>query len=322
MLRDFAGNLFSRRVAKTQGKTGSIEMTAQSKMAKQIKRVEKIVTPPPRHWVGDGFNVHGFFPHGPLTGKRMSPFFLLDYNAVTNFPPREEPFGVGPHPHRGFETVTIAYKGKVEHHDSRGGGGVIEEGDVQWMTAGSGLLHKEFHEQEYNREGGPFQMVQLWVNLPAKDKMRSAKFQAISYAEMGRVALGSGGEVEIIAGEFGGVKGPATTFTPVHLYNLKPKRGEKIELSFPSGYTTAILAIEGSAVINGTEKLSVNNLALLEREGEESSVEALEDGIFLVMSGEPIDEPIAQYGPFLMNTQAEIAQAIDDYQQGKFGFLE
>jgi quercetin 2,3-dioxygenase len=297
-------------------------MTAQSKKATQIKQVERIVVPPPRHWVGDGFNVHGFFPHGPLTGKRVSPFFLLDYNALINFPPREEPFGVGPHPHRGFETVTIAYKGKVEHHDSRGGGGIIGEGDVQWMTAGSGLLHKEYHEQEYNREGGPFQMVQLWVNLPAKDKMTPPKYQAITNGEMGRVALPNGGEVEIIAGEFGEVKGPATTFTPVHLYNLKPKKGERIELSFPSGYTTAVLAIEGSALLNGTEKLSVNNLALLERDGGTFTVEALEEGTFLVMSGEPINEPIAQYGPFLMNTQAEIAQAIDDYQQGKFGYLQ
>jgi len=240
---------------------------------------------------------------------------------LTDFPPREEPFGVGPHPHRGFETVTIAYKGKVEHHDSRGGGGIIGEGDVQWMTAGSGLLHKEFHEQEYNREGGPFQMVQLWVNLPAKDKMTTPKYQAITNAEMGRVALGKGGEVEIIAGEFEGVKGPATTFTPVHLYNLKPKKGEKIELAFPSGYTTAMLAINGSALINGTEKLSLNNLAMFGRDGEEFTVEALEDGIFLLMSGEPLNEPIAQYGPFLMNTQAEIAEAIDDYRQGKFGYL-
>jgi len=297
-------------------------MTAQSKMATNIKKVERIVAPPPAHWVGDGFNVHGFFPHGPLTGKRMSPFFLLDYNQLTEFPPREEPFGVGPHPHRGFETVTIAYKGKVAHHDSRGGGGVIGEGDVQWMTAGSGLLHKEYHEQEYNRAGGPFQVVQLWVNLPAKDKMTTPKYQAITNAEMGRAALSDGGEVEIIAGEFGGVKGPATTFTPVHLYNLKPKKGETVELSFPAGYTTALIAVEGSALINGTEKLPLNNLALLERDGETFTVEALEDGIFLVMSGEPIDEPIAQYGPFLMNTQAEIAQAIDDYRQGKFGYLD
>jgi len=296
-------------------------MKTETKRTTAIKTLEKIIAPPPKHWVGDGFNVHGFFPHGPLTGERMSPFFLLDYNALTNFPPREEPFGVGPHPHRGFETVTIAYKGKVEHHDSRGGGGIIGEGDVQWMTAGSGLLHKEFHEQEYNREGGPFQMVQLWVNLPAKDKMTTPKYQAITNAEMGRVALGKGGEVEIIAGEFEGVKGPAITFTPVHLYNLKPKKGEKIELAFPSGYTTAMLAINGSALINGTEKLSLNNLAMFGRDGEEFTVEALEDGIFLLMSGEPLNEPIAQYGPFLMNTQAEIAEAIDDYRQGKFGYL-
>ena len=286
-----------------------------------MKKVERIVAPPPKHWVGDGFNVHGFLPRGPLHAERMSPFYLLDYNALTEFPPREQPFGVGPHPHRGFETVTIAYKGKVAHHDSRGGGGVIGEGDVQWMTAGSGLLHKEYHEQEYNRQGGPFQMVQLWVNLPARDKMTEPKYQAITNAEMGPVGLPLGGEVEIIAGEFGGVKGPATTFTPVHLYNLKLKKGEAIDLSFPAGYTTALLAIEGSALLNGEEKLPLNSLALLEQEGEEFRVAALEDGVFLLMSGEPLNEPIAQYGPFLMNTQAEIAQAIDDYQQGKFGYL-
>jgi redox-sensitive bicupin YhaK (pirin superfamily) len=189
------------------------------------------------------------------------------------------------------------------------------------MTAGSGLLHKEYHELEYNRAGGLFQMVQLWVNLPAKDKMTEPKYQAITNAEMGRVSLPQGGEVEIIAGEFEGVSGPAYTFTPVHLYNLKPKQGETIKLSFPSGYTTAMLAIEGSAVINGDKKLPTNNLALFGREGEEITVEALEDGIFLVMSGEPLNEPIAQYGPFLMNTNAEIAQAIDDYRNGKFGNL-
>ena len=224
---------------------GDKEMKAEKKLETNIKKVEKIVAPPPKHWVGDGFNVHGFFPHGPLTGERMSPFFLLDYNSLVDFPPREKPFGVGPHPHRGFETVSIAYRGKVAHHDSRGGGGVIGEGDVQWMTAGSGLLHKEYHEEEYNKQGGPFQMVQLWVNLPAKDKMTTPKYQAITNSEMGRVALPQGGEVEIIAGEYGGVKGPAATFSPVHLYNLKPKAGEKIDLKFPAGYTTAILAIEG-----------------------------------------------------------------------------
>jgi redox-sensitive bicupin YhaK (pirin superfamily) len=288
---------------------------------KNIKKVERIVSPPPRHWVGDGFNVSGFFPHGPLSAERMSPFFLLDYNAKMHFAPREMPYGVGPHPHRGFETVTIAYKGKVAHHDSRGGGGVIGEGDVQWMTAGSGLLHKEYYEKEFSRTGGEFQMVQLWVNLPAKDKMTEPKYQAITNAEMGRVALPGGGEVEIIAGEFYGTKGPATTFTPVHLFNLKPKKGETVEFDLPAGYTTAILAIEGSAVINDSEKLPVNNLALFERDGETITLEAAEDGIFLVMSGEPLNEPIAQYGPFLMNTQLELAQAIEDYRAGKFGYL-
>jgi len=288
---------------------------------KNIKKVEVIVAPPPRHWVGDGFNVSGFFPNGPLSAERMSPFFLLDYNAKMRVIPREEPYGVGAHPHRGFETVTIAYKGKVAHHDSRGGGGVIGEGDVQWMTAGSGLLHKEFYEQEFSRTGGDFQMVQLWVNLPAKDKMTEPKYQAITNAEMGRVTLPDGGEVEVIAGEFAGTKGPATTFTPVHLFNLKPKKGETVEFELPAGYTTAILAVEGSAVINGGDKLPENNLALFERDGEAITIEAAEDGIFLVMSGEPIDEPIAQYGPFVMNTQLELAQAIEDYRSGKFGYL-
>lgn len=294
----------------------------KAKISGFVKRVERIVAPPPRHWVGDGFDVHGFFPHGPLTGSRMSPFFLLDYNALTNFPPREQPFGVGPHPHRGFETVTIAYRGKVAHHDSRGGGGVIGEGDVQWMTAGSGLLHKEYHEQEYNRQGGPFQMVQLWVNLPAKDKMTEPKYQAITNAEMGRVKLPGGGEVEIIAGEFAGVKGPATTFSPVHLYNLKLKTGETGELDYPAGYTTAILAVEGSAMLNGVETLPTDHLALFERDGEHITVTAVDDSVLLVMSGEPLNEPIAQYGPFLMNTQEEIVQAIHDYQSGKFGHLD
>lgn len=294
----------------------------KAKVSAVTKKVERIVAPPPRHWVGDGFNVHGFFPHGPLTGARMSPFFLLDYNALTEFPPREEPFGVGPHPHRGFETVTIAYKGKVAHHDSRGNGGVIGEGDVQWMTAGSGLLHKEYHEQEYNRQGGPFQMVQLWVNLRAKDKMTEPKYQAITNAEMGRVKLPGGGEVEIIAGEFAGVKGPASTFSPVHLYNLKLKKGETLELDYPAGYTTAILAIEGSATFNGVETLATDHLALFQREGEHITVTAVEDSVLLVMSGEPLNEPIAQYGPFLMNTQEEIVQAIHDFQSGKFGQLD
>jgi len=296
-------------------------MTAVSEKAKQMRSIERIVAPPPVHWVGDGFRVHGFLPHGPLNAERMSPFFLLDYNSKYNFPPSTNLLGVGPHPHRGFETVTIAYRGKVAHHDSRGGGGVIGEGDVQWMTAGSGLLHKEYHEEQFNREGGEFQMVQLWVNLPAKDKMTEPKYQAITNAEMGRFDLPEGGYVEVIAGEYNGVKGPATTFSPVHLYNLKPKAGTSLTLSFPSHYTTAVLAIEGSATINGEKELPTNNLAVFENDGEEFTVAADDDSILLLMAGEPLNEPIAQYGPFLMNTNAEIAQAIDDFNRGTFGHL-
>ncbi|MGH7782452.1 MAG: pirin family protein, partial [Candidatus Binatia bacterium] len=250
------------------------------------------------------------------------PFFLLDYNAKMNFPPSTNLLGVGPHPHRGFETVTIAYKGKVAHHDSRGGGGVIGEGDVQWMTAGGGILHKEYHEEEFNRSGGEFQMVQLWVNLPAKDKMTEPRYQAITNSEMGRVPVAGGGVIEIIAGEFEGIKGPASTFSPVHLYNLKPKAGAMIDLKFPASYTTAALMIEGSAKVNGQHDLPVNNFALFKDDGDTISFEATEDSIILVMSGEPLNEPIASYGPFLMNTREEIEQAIDDFQSGKFGYLE
>ncbi|MGH9947832.1 MAG: pirin family protein [Pyrinomonadaceae bacterium] len=296
-------------------------MKTETKRMTAKKTVERIVAPPPAHWVGNGFEVNGFFPHGPLTGERMSPFFLLDYNAKKDLPPSNIEHGVGPHPHRGFETVTIAYHGRIAHHDSRGGGGVIGEGDVQWMTAGSGLLHKEYHEVEFNRTGGAFQMVQLWVNLPAKDKMTEPRYQAITNAEMGRAPLESGGFVEVIAGEFAGVNGPAATHTPIHLFNVKAKKGTTVNLNFPSHYTTAILAIEGTALLNGKENLPQDHFALFAYDGEEVTLTAEDDGVFLVLSGEPLNEPIAQYGPFLMNTQAEIAKAIDDYRQGKFGYL-
>ena len=294
-----------------------------NKMAAKTKSVEQIIVPPPTHWVGDGFKVHGFFPNQFLSGTRMSPFYLLDYNSKYNFSPSANLLGVGAHPHRGFETVTIAYKGKVQHHDSTGGGGIIGEGDVQWMTAGSGILHKEYHEEEFNRSGGEFQMVQLWVNLPAKDKMTEPKYQAITNAEIGRYELpDDGGEVEVIAGEFNGTQGTATTFTPVHLYNLKLKKGASVKLDFPAHYTTAMLMIEGEARINETEAAPTDNLVLFKRDGEEILVEAETDSVILVMSGEPIEEPIAAYGPFLMNTQEEISQAFEDFQSGKFGYLE
>lgn len=296
-------------------------MKTETKRTTATKSVEKIIAPPPAHWVGNGFEVNGFFPNNVLTGERMSPFYLLDYNAKKTLPPSSVMHGVGPHPHRGFETVTIAYHGRIAHHDSFGGGGVIGEGDVQWMTAGSGLLHKEYHEEEFNRTGGDFQMVQLWVNLPAKDKMTEPRYQAITNDAMGRAPLDNGGYVEIIAGEYAGVKGPAGTHTPIHLYNVKAKEGTTVNLNFPEHFTTAILAIEGNATLNGSQKLPTNHLALFTNDGEEITLTAEDDGTFLVLSGEPLNEPIAQYGPFLMNTQREIAEAIDDYRNGKFGYL-
>lgn len=287
-----------------------------------IKTIETIIAPPPPHMVGDGFRVHNFFPNNVIDKKRMSPFFLLDYNSKVEFSPREEPRGVGVHPHRGFETVTIAYHGQVAHHDSGGNSGVIREGDVQWMTAASGLLHKEYHEKEFSRKGGLFQMVQLWVNLPAKYKMSPPKYQEITNSMMGRYDLpGDKGVVEIIAGEFNGVKGAASTFTPLQVYNAKLKKGAVLEMDFPSFYNTGILMVEGSASINNTAA-PADHFVLFKNDGEKIQITASEDTILLVLSGEPIDEPIAQYGPFLMNTWAEVEQAINDVSAGKFGVLE
>ncbi|MCC6818086.1 MAG: pirin family protein, partial [Bacteroidia bacterium] len=201
-----------------------------------IKKIESILPPPAPHMVGDGFRVHNFIPSTlPLSMERMSPFIMMDYNSKINFPAREHPRGVGVHPHRGFETVTIAYKGKVAHHDSSGNSGIIGEGDVQWMTAASGVLHKEYHEQEFSRNGGEFQMVQLWINLPAKDKMSAPKYQAIENDSMGKFILEDGlSFVEIIAGNYKDIKGPADTFTPVHMMNAKLKSGSKVEFNFPA----------------------------------------------------------------------------------------
>ena len=253
----------------------------------------------------------------------MSPFLLLDYNAKVNFPPSETPRGVGVHPHRGFETVTIAYKGKVAHHDSSGGGGVISEGDVQWMTAASGILHKEFHEEGYSKKGGDFQMVQLWVNLPAKDKMSKPKYQAIKNEEMTRLELeNNAGTLEIIAGSYGNAKGTATTFTPINLFNAYLKKGADISFGFAESDNTALLVIEGSITINGTDKAPKDHFVLFTNKGEDFTVRADEDALGLVLSGQPIDEPIASYGPFVMNTDEEIMQAVKDFQSGKFGYLD
>ncbi|SHG99331.1 pirin family protein [Pedobacter caeni] len=288
-------------------------------MEANIKQVSAVLNPPAPHMVGDGFRVHNFFPKGHKL--KMSPFFLLDYNSKIEFSARNEPRGVGVHPHRGFETVTIAYHGAVAHHDSAGNSGIIQPGDVQWMTAASGILHKEHHEEMFSKKGGPFQMVQLWVNLPAKDKMSKPKYQALCHGSIARHQL-EHGTVEVIAGEYLGTKGSASTFTPIHVYNLRLNKNGKAPFSFPSGYNTAFVVIEGKIRVNDKEEAKTDQLVHFKNEGEQIQIEALEDSTVLILSGEPINEPIAQYGPFLMNKPEEIQQAIADYNQGKFGYLE
>lgn len=276
------------------------------------------------HWVGDGFRVHNFIPSSyHLEMERMNPFILLDYNSKFTFPPSEVPRGVGVHPHRGFETVTIAFKGKVQHHDSTGAGGIIGEGDVQWMTAASGVLHKEYHEREWSREGGVFQMVQLWVNLPAKDKMGPPKYQSIENSKIPRYSLWeNGSEVGIIAGEYKGVMGAASTYSPIHMFNVRLVKGDEAEFSFPAGYNTVLLAVEGSFFVNESEEVETDHLALMANDGEDFRVRATDDAVILVLSGEPFNEPIAAHGPFVMNTRLEIVQAFEDFNRGKFGYLE
>jgi redox-sensitive bicupin YhaK (pirin superfamily) len=254
--------------------------------------------------------------------QRMDPFIMLDYNSKFHFEASATPRGVGVHPHRGFETVTIAYKGKVAHRDSSGGGGVIEEGDVQWMTAASGVLHKEFHEESWARQGGDFHMVQLWVNLPAKDKMSQPKYQALTRGNLGRVALPGGGELDVVAGKYQNVQGPASTFTPIHLFNLRLPQGADAGFSFPARYNTALLVAEGSVLVNGETKVPTDHFVVFRNDGEDFRIEAPEAALVLVMSGEPIGEPIAARGPFVMNTTEELMQAYEDFQAGKFGKLE
>jgi len=293
-------------------------------METHYKSIEAILPPPSFHMVGDGFRVHNFFPSQPKIGmKGMSPFFLLDYGSKWLVPPSDSPKGVGVHPHRGIETVTVAYKGKVAHHDSAGNSGIIGEGDVQWMTAGGGVLHKEYHEKEFSKKGGVFQMVQLWVNLPARDRMTPAKYQAIENKNMTKFILDDGkSNVELIAGEYKGINGPATTFSPLNLFNARLAESAKADFTFNKNFNTGMLVIEGEIKINNARTAPEDNFILFGHDGEDIIIEALKDSLILVLSGEPIDEPIASYGPFVMNTETEIKKAYEDYYNGKFGYLE
>jgi redox-sensitive bicupin YhaK (pirin superfamily) len=287
-----------------------------------MKKIIGIYTSPRPHWVGDGFPVRTLFSYDNL-GKHISPFLLLDHAGPAEFSPTEQRRGVGQHPHRGFETVTIVYSGEVEHRDSTGAGGVIGPGDVQWMTAGAGIIHEEFHSEAFSRRGGSLEMVQLWVNLPARDKSAPAGYQSILASDIPNVALkGQAGSLRLIAGEFAGQHGPARTFTPMDVWDIRLNSGATTTLDLHAGRNTALVVLRGTVQVNGQERVQTGQLALFEREGEALSLQAEGDAIVLLLSGEPIDEPIVGHGPFVMNSEAEIHQAFVDFQSGRFGRMQ
>lgn len=288
-----------------------------------MKKIKGILAQPGQAgMVGDGFRVYNYFPNGYHIRHEMSPFLMLDYNPAFTFGPTTKPRGVDVHPHRGFETVTIAWKGAISHHDSAGNSGTIYPGDVQWMTAASGILHKEYHEKEFARNGGEFQMAQLWINLPKKDKMSAPKYQGITAEQIPNAALeNNGGTVRVIAGDYNGQKGAASTFTPINVWDIRLHAGGKLETKIPASHNTGILVIQGSIGVNGQEA-HTNDFVLFAAQGEEINITTTEETILLLLSGEPISEPVAHYGPFVMNTQQELVEAIDDFNNGKFGYLD
>ena len=285
-----------------------------------IKKVKGIFESGSTHWVGDGFHVRNLFPSNGLEDE-ISPFLMLDYAGPTIFPPADQPRGVGEHPHRGFETVTIVYQGSLEHHDSGGNAGAIGPGDVQWMTAGSGVVHQEKQTPQFAKDGGTMEMVQLWVNLPKAHKMTPPRYQTLLADQIPTVDLaGEGGYARVIAGELNGAKGPASTFTPVHVYDVRLKSGQQADLALPAGFHTAVVLLKGSLLVNSSDRLEGEaKLALLDAAGDRVSLQARQDTTALVLSGEPIREPVASYGPFVMNTREELMQAVEDYRAGRMG---
>ena len=283
-----------------------------------MKQLHRITHTDESHWVGDGFPVRTLFSYNTPDAE-VSPFLMLDYAGPAEFSPAAKPRGVGLHPHRGFETVTILYQGEVEHHDTAGNGGLIGPGDVQWMTAAKGLLHEEMHSAAFTRQGGTFEAIQLWVNLPAQYKMIAPHYQSITDNQIPVVRLDEkGGVVRVIAGNYQGAKGPANTYTPINLWDLRLPAGQTVELDIPEDYTTMLFALKGSVKINNSATMNDVELAFFERLGKTITLAALKDATLLVMNGEPIDEPIAGYGPFVMNTEEEIRQAIEDFNAGRF----
>lgn len=283
------------------------------------KKVRSINKAGSSHWVGDGFPVQNFFPSTGIDND-INPFLMLDYAGPAHFDPSQKPHGVGEHPHRGFETVTIAYKGSVEHKDSAGNQGTIHPGDVQWMTAGSGVVHEEMHEREFSKKGGEFEMIQLWVNLPKAHKMTNPRYQTLLNSDIPKVNLDQNGSVaRIIAGRLNETMGPANTFTPVSLIDLNLAAGSRIELPVETGFNTAFLFMNGSVKIADASVSDQARLLLMDTAGDTIVLEAIKDSSLLLMAGRPINEPVASYGPFVMNTKEEIFQAIQDFQSGKMG---
>jgi redox-sensitive bicupin YhaK (pirin superfamily) len=286
-----------------------------------MKRVLGVYGNPHQHWVGDGFPVRSIFSQGSL-GDAVSPFLLLDYAGPAVFKPADQPRGVGQHPHRGFETVTIVYEGEVEHRDSTGRGGVIGPGDVQWMTAGAGILHEEFHSRSYSRSGGPFRMIQLWVNLPAKHKSTAPGYQSISSGEIPVVSLPEeGGQVRVIAGTYSEAKGPAHTFSPINVWDVKLNKDSTATLAIPEGHTSMAVVLSGKITANRTQTVDEAEMVLFEREGDSITISANSDATMLVLTGEPINEPVVWHGPFVMNSEEEIERAIADFRSGRFGVI-
>lgn len=285
-----------------------------------MKTVAHIHPAPPKHWVGDGFYVSSMFNYNQ-TGRNLDPFLLMDYASPQEFAPNFDRNlrGVGEHPHRGFETVTIAYQGEVEHKDSHGGGGVIGTGGVQWMTAGSGLMHQEYHSENFSKTGGMFEMVQLWVNLPAKDKMTAPKYQAIDSDDIPVVDLNGHGIARIIAGDFDGTKGTASTFSPINLWDIRLNADGEYDFVVPETHNLLILILDGTVLVNDDKIARPNELVSFEKGGDTVKLSANNDAKILILSGEPLNEPVVGYGPFVMNTKDEINTAISDLRSGKFG---
>jgi len=280
-----------------------------------------VYQPGSTHMVGDGFPVRNLFPSNDLD-REVSPFLMLDYAGPQYFSATDHPRGVGEHPHRGFETVTIVYEGVLAHRDSAGHAGVIGPGDVQWMTAASGVVHEEFHEKEFAKKGGTLHAIQLWINLPRASKMSAPRYQTILNADIPAINLdGGAGQLRVIAGSYLGHKGPARTFTPVELYDLQLKAGCQEQLSLPEGHNTSVFVLQGRATVNGSHEAGEAELIVCKRNGSRVTIDAKEESRILIMSGEPIEEPIARYGPFVMNTKTELIEAIQDYQSGKMGHL-